>query len=287
MPLAKNNNGKSVSLPKVSAIDTKSCCQKNNDCCKNNCCGDFGKKIIKTLAGILLVYVIFYVGTLVHNNLKKYEYIGKAEKAERTMTITGYGKVNGTNDIAVTTIGYTNTDQDVSKAQVANKKVMDAVIQDLKAMSIVDKDMQSDYSIYPEYTYTSASGSVFKGYKVTNQVTIKIRDLSKIQNVLSLSSKYGANQISGLSFTIDDPENLKEQARTKALADAQKKAKIIAQSMGTRLGGVISYSEYETSAGNVYPVNYARGGSLGAETSAIVSGSKDVEMSVSITYELK
>ena len=59
---------------------------------------------------------------------------------ERTISVNGFGKVVGSNDIAVTTIGHSNTDKDVAKAQADNKKVMDKIAADLKTMGIEDKD---------------------------------------------------------------------------------------------------------------------------------------------------
>src|SRR3990167_298527 len=107
--------------------------EKNEN--KKVCCGHscFGKKLLMTLLGILLVYAIVLVGTMIRNNGKKYFYIGKADRMERTIVVSGFGKVSGNNDIAVTTIGYSNTDKDVAKAQADNRKVMDQIMSDLKA----------------------------------------------------------------------------------------------------------------------------------------------------------
>jgi len=259
-------------------------------CCHGN--GSFVKKIMLTLIGVLLVYVIFYFGTVIRNNIRQYVFIGKADQMERTITVNGYGKVTGNNDIAVTTIGYSNTDKDVAKAQADNKKVMDQVFADLKGMGIAEKDMTTDYSIYPDYNYTQDKGQMLNGYKVTNSITIKIRDLSKISDVLSLAGKYGATEVSGLSFTIDDPENLKALARDKALADAKAKAVHLAQTLGVQVTAVVSYSEYEGSPTNYYAVDStmkslaasAEGG--GGAPAAVSAGSKDEIMNVAVTYEI-
>lgn len=279
MPIKKTTNG-------IKAEATKPLLSPTASTAKFKCCcGEFGKKIIVTLVGILLVYVIFYLGTLINNNIKKYSYIGKADRTTQTITVSGYGKVVGSNDIAITTIGYSNTDKDVSKAQAANKKVMDAVLADLKILGIDEKDLKSNYTIYPEYTYNSSNAREFSGYKVSNQVTVKVRNLSNIQNVLALAGKYGANQISSLNFTIDDDENLKSQARTKALADAKKKAAVIASSLGVRLVGVNNYSEYEAKAYADY--SYGEGVGGGGSAPQVSAGSNTVEMNVSVTYEVK
>ncbi len=247
----------------------------------------FAKKIIMTIAGILLVYLVFYVGTLIRNNVKKYDFIGKADHMERTITVNGYGKVNGNNDIAVTTMGYSNTDKDVAKAQAENKKVMDQIYADLKKMGVDDKDLQSNYTIYPDYNYTQDRGQELKGYRVSNSLTIKIRDLKKISGILALAGKYGATEVSGLSFTIDEPENLKSQARDKALADAKVKATHLANVLGMRLGGIVSYNEYEGGVDLYQPkMMYAEVGGMGGGPAAISGGSKDVNMNVSITFEV-
>lgn len=247
----------------------------------------FSKKVMMTIIGVLLVYGVVYVGTLIRNNIKKYHFIGKADRMERTITINGFGKVIGNNDIAVTTVGYSNTDKNVAKAQADNKKVMDQVYAELKKMGIGDKDLQSDYSIYPDYNYTESRGQELKGYRVSNSLTIKIRDLSKISEMLSLAGKYGATEVSGLSFTIDEPENLKSQARDKALLDAKVKADHLANVLGLRLGGVITYNEYEGGNDLYQPkIMYAEVGGMGGGPAAISGGSKDLTMNVNITYEV-
>ncbi len=255
--------------------------------------GSFFRKFMSALVGVLLVYVIFYFGTMIRNNIKAYQYIGRADKMERAVTVNGYGKVTGNNDIAVTSIGYSNTDKDVSVAQAANKKIMDSILVELKRLNVEDKDLKTDYSIYPEYNYTQDKGQELKGYQVTSNVTVKIRDLSKIPAILSLAGKYGATQVAGLNFTIDDPENLKTQAREKALANARVKAEELSAALGVRMVGVMSYSEYEGSgygydyAKSVVPMSsmgYGEGAQAAGPT--VSSGSKDVEMNVSITYEI-
>lgn len=270
--------------------EKKECCGGS---CGGGCCcwgSDFAKKLLLTFVGVLLVYLIFFVGSLVRNNVKKYNYIGQADRMESTVMINGVGRASGNNDIAMTTIGYSNLDKDVSKAQIDNKKVMDQIMADVKKMGVEEKDLQTNYTIYPEYEYLSDRGSILKGYRVSNQLTIKIRDLNKITEVLGLAGKYGATEINGLTFTIDDPENLKAQARVKAVNDAKTKAEYLAQSLGVRLGRIVSYNEYENTAYD-YPVmakNYTMGAAEGGggAPEAVATGSKDVSMNVNVTYEI-
>lgn len=248
---------------------------------------NFGKKLLMTFVGVLLVYAVFYLGTAIRKNMKEYDYIGKADRMERSVTVNGFGKVTGNNDIAVTSIGFSNTNKDIAQAQADNNKVMDQVMADLKKLGIQEKDLQTNYTIFPEYNYSQERGQELKGYRVSNSVTVKIRDLSKISQVLALAGRYGANEVGGLSFTIDDPENLKADARAKALADAKVKAQNLANTLGVRLGEVIGY--YENESQGEYPMyDKAMMGMGGATTNqvAVSSGSKDVTMNISIIYEI-
>lgn len=270
MPLNNNNNS-------VPATTKKECCGVGDH-------GSFANKIILVLLGVLLVYSIIFMGSLIRNNMKKFFYIGKADRTERTIVVNGYGKTTGNNDIAMTTIGYSNTDKDVSKAQADNKKVMDQIYNELKGLGVEERDMQGNYTIFPDYNYTQDRGQEFKGYRVTNQLTVKIRDLSKISQILSLAGKYGATEVSGLSFTIDEPENLKADARAKALEDAKQKALYLAQQLGVKLGGVVSYNEYEGS--NYMPLKAYPQDGMGGGPEATPGGTNDAIMNVNLTFEI-
>jgi uncharacterized protein YggE len=270
-----------------SAVAGTNNCEREGKCCREG--ENFGRKILMTLVGVLIVYLTFYIGTLMRNNIRKFDTIGQADTMERMITVVGTAKVTGNNDIAVTTIGFSNLDTDVSKAQSENKKVMDQVAADLKQLGIEAKDLQSNYSINPEYDYTQ-KGTTLKGYRVNNNVTVKIRNLNKISDILSLAGKYGANQVGGLSFTIDDTENLKTEARYKALLDAKKKSLQLSEKLGVQLGEVISYSDYENSPMPMYS-SYAKSYGLGGGGSdlgpaEVSSGSQDIVMNVSITYKI-
>jgi len=290
MPVTNKTSTASSTIKKEPAVGQN----RINGFCDHNgmdgkCCGHhhghFGKKLLFTLVGILLVYGIVLVGTMIRNNAKQFFYIGQADKMEKTIVVSGYGKVIGNNDIAVTTIGYSNTDKDVAKAQNDNKKVMDQVMAELKTLGVEDKDLQSNYTIFPDYSYSPQKGQELLGYKVSNDLTVKVRDLSKIPQILSLAGKYGANEVGGLNFTIDDPENLKTEARAKALDDAKNKAKYLADKLGVRLGGAVAYNEYET-GGEIYAVKSMDFGIGGGGPEAVSSGSKDITMNVNVTYEI-
>lgn len=246
---------------------------------------DFGKKILMTLVGVLIVYLTFYIATLMRNNLKEYQTIGQIDASERTMVVVGTAKVNAANDMAQITVGFTNIDRDVGKAQDDNSKIMNPIFTELRSLGIMNDDMQSNLSVNPEYDYTE-NGAVLKGYRVTNNVVVKIRDLIKIGPVLGVAQKYGANKIGSISFTIDDLEKYKQQAREEAIRDAEVKAARIAQLLGVAVGEVVSYNDYET-GGDYYRYSAkAMDAAVLSSVPEITSGSQDIMMNVNVTYKI-
>ena len=102
--------------------------------------------------------------------------------------------------------------------------------------------MQSNIS--PEYDYSNGKQKL-TGFRVTNVVSAKIRDIGKTTKVVDDAVTAGGNdvQVQNISFTIDDPEDLKKQAREAAVADAKAKAQTLASATGVAVGEPISISE--------------------------------------------
>lgn len=251
----------------------------------------YGRKIMLTLFGILLAYLIFLVGTLIRNNIKTYAYIGRADRLERTITIDGQGKVTAAPDIAVTTMGMIAEAKTVQEAQLKNTTVMNSLVEKLKALGIKSEDIKTtNYNIFPQYNYTDQKGRELTGYEVQQQVTIKIRDLSKANQVLAFAGEVGANSVSGLEFTIDDRDVYKTQARDIAMKKVQEKAESLAKSLGVRLIDVVAYNEYEEGTSSPYmyaKANVMEGFGGAAPAPTIESGSMDVMMNVQVTFEIR
>ena len=116
---------------------------------------------------------------------------------------------------------------------------------------------------------------------------MKIRDLDKISDVLALAGPTGVNQVGGLSFTIDDPEELKQQAREEALKNAKTKAESLASIAGVRLGRLVSFSEDFYGAPVPVYRDFAAGqGYGGGGAPTVEPGSQDVIVNVTVTYEV-
>ena len=249
--------------------------------------GEFTHRIFMTLFGILLVYLIFWVGTLIRNNIEEFYYIGQADRIERTITLEADAEVTATPDIAVTTIGMVATGDTVAAAQEANTTVMNQLTARLTELGIADADMQTaNYNIYPQYNYTSEDGRVLEGYEVSQSMTVKIRDIGIAKDVIALAGEVGANSVSGLEFTVDEKDVYVDQARHEALETGYQKARALSQSLGVSLVSIVSYDEYELSGDDSYyryaELDYGYGGAPDVQ-----AGSMDIRMNVIVTFEIR
>ena len=247
-------------------------------------------KLVIILSVILLVLVnVWFLGRI-NNDAKAFRYIGKPTSSRDVITISGEGKVTAIPDIAVIQVGVTTEKPDVRTAQKENSDKMNVLTARVKALGVGEKDIQTtQYSIYPQYDYADGKQRL-RGYQVAQSVKIKIRDLSKIGALLAAAGEAGANQVSGVSFTIDDPEALRQQAREKALDNARAKADALARRAGVKLGKIVSFSE---GSGGMSPVPYyARaeamgiGGGSDMKAPDIQPGDLDVIVGVDVSYEI-
>lgn len=209
-------------------------------------------------------------------------------------SVVGSGTVYAKADIANIQIGVkTGAKKTASEATVDSTNKMNDIVTVIKSLGIEEKDMQtSDYNLSPVYNYTNDKGQVLVGYEVTQNLTLKIRDLSKIGDVIAKTTEKGANQVGNISFTIDDEYALRSQARELAIGKAKEKAVMIAQQSGMKLGEVKSV--YENSDPIVTPIMYSNakvdsqssmGGGIASPT--IQSGQNEIKVEVTLTYEVK
>ena len=245
--------------------------------------------IIAVLSSLFIVVLGIAIGLWAWNMSKQHYYIGKNPDIQRTISIMGEGKVTAIPDIALVSLGLTTEKKSVSDAQSENSKTINSLIEKLKVLGIAKEDITTtNYSIYPAYDWTNGK-QILRGYTVSQDVQVKIRQTDKVDDVLKIAGDLNLNQIGGLTFTIDNPETYKQQARIKALENAKEKADALAEVMGVKLGKVISFSE---SGGNVpapYPI-YAKSEAMGigggGPAPTVEVGSQEIVIDATISYEL-
>lgn len=178
-------------------------------------------------------------------------------------------------------------DADATVATQKNNEQMAAVIARLKELGIADADIQtSGFNLYltREPIDGKDSAQLTDMYRVHNSVHVKVRALSTLGSVLSEAVSAGANFAGGVQFTIDKPEALISQARTKAMEAAKAKAGELAALAGTTLGPALRINE---DSGGVPIYTRAALDAKGAGASVpIEAGQTELTVSVTVTYSL-
>ncbi|MBP6921646.1 SIMPL domain-containing protein [Candidatus Gracilibacteria bacterium] len=220
----------------------------------------------------------------------------------RSFTVQGDGKAVGVPDVASFTFQViTEGDEDLAKLQSENAAKMNAVIDFVAKQGIDKKDISTtQYSINPRYENVICdyrAGSVcppaeIVGYTVQQMATLKIRDFKLTSSLLTGVVENGANTVSDIQFSLDNPTEVENMARAEAIEKAKAKAKSIAEAGGFSLGRLLEISE-----GYISPsVSYGRGGGpmMDAVSTkemaiapAIEAGSQEVQIQVYLKYEIR
>jgi uncharacterized protein YggE len=213
---------------------------------------------------------------------------GAEEKAmERTITVSATGTAEAEPDQARITSGVSTEATSAREALTRNSADMSRVISELKSKGVDARDIQTaSFNVEPVYEYPKEGGQPsIRGYRVSNQVVVLVRDLNKLGEVLDNIVSAGANQIQGLVFEVSKAETLKDDARKEAIGNALRRAKLLAAAAGAEIGPVIQISEeYSSNA----PMPAAAPRFAKAEMSVpIERGTSTLEARVTATWVLK
>ena len=216
------------------------------------------------------------------------------EAERRTITVTGTAEVNVPPDICYLSFGCESFDKkSATVAYKANSQAMVAVAAAIKAAGIPDKDIQTtNLTMAPQYRYDEKpTRRYFDGYKVSQRVSVKVRDLSKVSAVLDAAVTAGANEVGSVSFTVENPKKYTADARVDALKAAKAKAEKICEVTGMKLGKPITVSENEPGNYRSYyaqtanaAVDFAGGDQ---DISSLQPGEMKLAHTVYVTYEME
>ena len=203
-----------------------------------------------------------------------------------SVSFSGEGKVKVAPDTAKVDIGLITEGKNTISVQNENSSKMNAVIKFLKENGIEELDIKtSNYSLSPTYDYNKGKSSL-AGYVLNQVLTVTVRKLEKIGEVLDGAVSNGANRIDSVSLFLDKPEELKNKAREEAVKQAKEKSLAAAKIAGFRLGRLIDFSE---GFSGEPPVFYKALGKGGETTQAlqIEPGTQEINVSVTLTYLIK
>ncbi|MBP6860299.1 MAG: SIMPL domain-containing protein [Candidatus Pacebacteria bacterium] len=248
-------------------------------------------RVVATVAlGLLAVFLLALT-------VKAFMDLDENEYPSTSISVEGTGTVTATPDIASISFSVMEEAATVAAAQDAATARTDRALAALDAAGVERKDVTtSSYSIYPQYNNVicpnvgPCAAPTIRAYQVSQSIDAKVRDTDKVGAVLQGLGDAGVQNVSGPNFTIDDPENLKAEARTKAVADAKAKAQALADELGVRLGKVVGFWE-NTEPG--YPMPYERAemsmayDAAGMKAPSLPVGEGEYVVRVSVTFELK
>jgi uncharacterized protein len=211
-----------------------------------------------------------------------------------TISIQGRGQIVSAPDTASVTLGVTTAGKTAREALDANTRAMTSLISALQAARIEAKDIQtSGFSVNPQYVYPDrdASGNTppprITGYTVSNGVDVKVRQLTALGAILDQVVSAGGNTINGVSFSVEDPAKLLEEARKAAFADAEAKARTYADAAGVGLGPVLSIAEGAQDDSGPRPYLLKTMAAPAAAAVPVQPGELTFDVNVSVVWSLK
>ncbi len=201
-----------------------------------------------------------------------------------TITMTGHGEIKAAPDTATINAGVTSNAATAAMALSANSARMTQVFDALRKLGIADRDIQtSGFSVSPQYTNGDNNNPRrLTGYMVSNDVNVRLEDVTRTGAVLDTLVGAGANQMNGIGFAIANPAPVLEKARSQAIADARARAQTYAQAAGVTLGPIVSISE---GGGETAPRPMFRMMAMAAPT-PIAPGEQSVTADVTVVWEI-
>jgi len=240
----------------------------------------------------ILSLIVFFVSLFLYTKFAgpiPFSITNVTSNKSEAFTVTGEGKISVKPDIATVNVGVQATGTTVKEVQDNLNKNINAVSAAVKKLGVDEKDIKtSNYNMNPQYDYTASRQRII-GYQASSNLTIKVRAIEKVNNVVDSATGAGANTVGGISFDVDDKTTGENDARKLAVADAKAKASQAATTAGFTLGKIINYQE--STNGYRPPILYAKADMMmttgaGAPTE-LNTGSTDITLTVTLSYEVK
>ncbi len=203
----------------------------------------------------------------------------------RQVTVVGHGEVKGAPDTATVQIGVETEAATAKDALAQNSAQAQAVQDQLTKLGVGTQDIQtSNFSINPTY---GTDGRQVTGYHVSNMVTVKIRQLDQAGTLLDQVVQAGANSVYGISFSVENPEALLDQARKAAIENAKARATQLASASGSAIGDVLVISENVGAQPIPMPMMARAEGAQADQAAPVQPGQQSFNVDVQVTFGLR
>ncbi|MBM3157850.1 MAG: DUF541 domain-containing protein [Chloroflexi bacterium] len=257
--------------------------------------GNMKSKVLLLIAGLVLAVSLVLVGCGESNTSTagaqgSQVLLASGNSQQTGIWVSGTGKVMGAPDVAILTLGVEAQEKTVSEAQSKAAKAMSDIVAALKANGVADKDIQTQWYTISVVTKwdKDTEEQIVVGYRVTNMVTAKLRDINKAGTIIDAVALAGGDltRVEGISFTIDDPTSYFNQARQEAMEDAEAKAQQMADLAGVGLGKAFYISESGGYIPQPYPVKDYYSFAEGSGSTPISAGELEITLTVQVAYAI-
>lgn len=204
--------------------------------------------------------------------------------------VTGEGRATAVPNEAQINLRVSASGPTVAQAQAQANDTINSVSREIKMLKIEEKDIQTtSYNLRPDFDFADPNRRGITGYTAEINLLVKARQLDKINQIIDTATSKGANQVGGLTFTLDDAtrETLEGKARQEAISKAKKKANALARESGMTLGRIVNVSETPVTTPPIYASQKALLVGAGGETTRIEPGTSEITVFVTLSYETR
>jgi uncharacterized protein YggE len=206
--------------------------------------------------------------------------------------VSGEGTVTAVPDVAILSLGIQAQETTVEEAQATAAEAMGKVMAALEDEGVAEEDIQTQhYSIYPVTRWDKDDEeSVIIGYRVSNTVTAKVREIAETGAVIDAVAAAGGDytRINSVGFDLDDPAEYYADARELAVVDAKAKAEQLAEVADVNLGKPTYISESSYVPGPIYRQDTVASTEAGAPSveTPISPGEMEITVNIQIAYAI-
>jgi uncharacterized protein YggE len=170
-----------------------------------------------------------------------------APRSATKVTVAGDSIVQAQPDTAILTLSVVTQSKTAIEAQQENARKSDALVRTLKSAAGANAEVKtSGYVLQPMRVYRENQPPTITGYEARNSVTVVLSDLTKVGTVIDAAAQAGANDVSGISFSLKQDRPARDEALRQATREAMSKAQVMAQALGGRVVRIVEVQEEGT-----------------------------------------
>lgn len=214
----------------------------------------------------------------------------------RVISVRGTGEVSIPNEKATISLSVITRNKEALAASQENAQKMEAIHKVLKdKLGLTGKDLATcGYSLRQDSHWQNTK-QVYDDYVVSNELRVFVKDVSKTGEIIDLATRAGANRFNSIQFSVEDTKESEMKAREEAAKDAKKKAEVLAQASGAKLGKLVSISEGVNSSTRsvitsnqlMYAAEYDDIAAIESYNPPTEAGNSKITVTIEAVYEIK